>query len=155
MGRLRTEPKKKPLLSKPEYQRIQSVLQEAQRIAKDNHVFWDLDEGERPSKVKKHFLHVARNERIDISIRQVRGAKSLAINFKKPRKTTQTRMSAAESRRRIMKCLQSANQPLKKGQIIKMTGISASTWNIRIKELLNMGKVARHGNRRDTTYTIK
>ena len=153
MGRLRTEPKQKTVVSDSEYRQILTVLQEAQRVAKNNHIFWDLEDGEKASRVKRSFYHVAEREGMSITIRQVRGTKSLALNFKRQKSAASTRMSAKESRDRIMKCLESARKPLKKSEIIRATGISASTWNIRIKELLKTHKVNRHGDRRDTTYT--
>lgn len=154
MGRLRTEPKQKTIVSENEYREILTVLQEAQRAAKDNHIFWDLEDGEKASRVKRSFYHVAEREGMNISIRQVRGTKSLALNFKRPKSATSSRMSAKDSRERILKCLQNARRPLKKSDIIRATNISASTWNIRIKELLKAKLVERHGNRRDTTYTF-
>ncbi|MCB1041413.1 MAG: winged helix-turn-helix transcriptional regulator [Acidobacteria bacterium] len=154
MGRLRTEPKSKTVVSDLEYRQILGVLQEAQRAAKDNNIFFDLEDGEKASRVKRSFYHVAEREGMSITIRQVRGTKSLALNFKRPKTSlSSTRMSAKDSRDRILKCLEQARRPLKKAEIIKSTGISASTWNIRIKELLRAGRVERHGNRRDTTYT--
>lgn len=154
MGKLRKELKKKEFLSGPEYHEILSVLQQAQKAAADHHVYWDLEEGEKIRQVKKSFLYVAEKENIDIKIRQVRGTHSLALQFKKAKNGPHVRMSAAESRRRILKCLENDSRPLKKNRIITQTGISASTWNIRIKELLNAGLVNRHGDRRDTTYTL-
>lgn len=154
MGKLRKELKKKEFLSGPEYHEILSVLQHAQRAAEDHHVFWDLEEGEKIRQVKKSFLYVAQKENIEITIRQVRGTHSLSLSFKKGKNGPHVRMSAAESRRRILKCLENDQRALKKNQIITQTGISASTWNIRIKELLIAGKVIRHGDRRDTTYTL-
>jgi len=153
MGKLRAEPRKRRLLSKSEYETILSVLNNARKAAKDHYVFWDLDEGEKLNAVKKSFLYVADKEGIDLSIRHVRGTNSLVFGFKKVGGSG--RMSANESRRRILECLKQAEGPLKKSQIIKETGISASTWNIRIKELLKSGDVQRHGDRRDTTYTLE
>ncbi|CAM2065925.1 hypothetical protein SCOR_11135 [Sulfidibacter corallicola] len=154
MGKLRTEPKHKSFLKQEEYDDYLGILQEAQRAAEDNNVYWDLEKNEKASQVKKAFLYVSRKENIDVTIRQVRGANSLAFHFKKGKAQGGTRMSAKESRARILKCLKSAGVPLKKNQIIRDTGISASTWNIRIKELLKSKEVKRQGDRRDTTYTV-
>ena len=153
MGRLRTEPKQRNFLTQEEFSELLSVLREAQKASDENHVFFDLDENEKPSQMKKAFIFVARKEGVDVTVRQLRGKRSLAFQFKKGRGGGSTRMSAAESRSRILKCLQTSGSPLKKNQIIKETGISASTWNIRIKELLKDQVVKRHGDRRDTTYT--
>ena len=153
MGKLRTEPKQKSFLTQQEYDELLSVLVDAQKACEENHIFYDLDENEKPSQVKKAFMYVARKGGIDLAIRQIRGARSLVFRFKKNRAPAPTRMSANECRSRILKCLQNSKVPLKKNQIIKETGVSPSTWNIRIKELLKEGLVARHGDRRDTTYT--
>ena len=155
MGKLRTEPKQKSFLTQEEYDHLLSVLKDAQTASQDNHVFWDLDEGEKTAHFKKSFAFVARKADMEVTIRQVRGARSLSFHFKKGKAVGgNARMSAEECRARISKCLQTAGHPLKKNQIIKDTGISSSTWNIRIKELLKAGIVKRHGDRRDTTYTL-
>lgn len=153
MGKLRTEPKQKSFLTQDEYKNLLNTLKEAQKASFEHHVFFDLEPNEKPAQVKKTFNHVARKEGIDVTVRQVRGTRTLAFKFSKAR--ANSRMSAEESQARILKCLKSSKVPLKKNEIIKETGISASTWNIRIKELLKSKKVKRHGERRDTTYTAK
>lgn len=153
MGKLRKEPKQKNLLTKAEFDQLLSILQEAKKSSEDNYLFYDLEDNEKPAKLKKAFNYVARKAGIDVTVRQVRGKRSLSFNFRKGRSGA-PRMSAEESRTRILNCLKDAKSPLKKRQIIHETGVSPSTWNIRIKELLDNGKVTRHGNRRDTTYTI-
>ena len=153
MGKLRTEPKVKSFLSQKEFDELLSVLKEAQKLSDENHVFWDLSPNEKSVTAKKGFAFVARKAGIDVTIRQVRGSHTIAFYFKKNKQGGSTRMSAAESRARILQCLKKGKKPLKKNQIIKETGISSSTWNIRIKELIKDGIVKRHGNRRDTTYT--
>lgn len=157
MGKLRTEPKHKSFLTQEQFEEYAHILKEAQNAADDNHVFWDLEPGEKASKIRKAFVYVAEKQGINVTIRQVRGKDSLAFYFRKGGAAAPGagRMSAQESKNRILKCLKSARKPLKKNQIIKETGISPSTWNIRIKELLEDNEVARQGNRRDTTYTIK
>jgi len=153
MGKLRTEPKQKSFLTQDEYKSLLSALKEAQKASSEHHVFWDMEKDEKPAQIKKSFNYVARKEGMDVTVRQVRGTRSLAFKFSKSRGNS--RMSAEESQARILKCLKNSDKPLKKNEIIKETGISASTWNIRIKELLKNKKVARHGERRDTTYTLK
>ncbi|MCB1050773.1 MAG: hypothetical protein H6510_10860 [Acidobacteria bacterium] len=154
MGKLRTEPIHKRIMSEHEYQRISHVLHTAFKAAKDNNIYWDLEEGERASAVRKSFLYVAKKENLNISIRRVRGEHSLAIHFLETKAKPTLRIAAEESRRRIIKLLAQARKPLKKSQIIRETQIAASTWNLRIKELVNAGVVERHGDRRDTTYTL-
>jgi len=154
MGALRTEPKHKSFLTQEEFDEIHGVLKEAQRLSEDNHVFYDMGQNERPGQAKKAFVFVARKADFDVTVRQVRGANSLAFYFKKNKAAGSSRMTANESRNRIIRCLDNAGKPLKKNQIIKETGASPSTWNIRIKELLKEKEVKRHGDRRDTTYTL-
>ena len=154
MGKLRTEPKVKPFLTDKEYHEHLEVLKEARNASYNNHVFWDLEKGENASWVRKAFLHVADKENINVTIRRGRGSSSLAFSFKEKEKPTSSRMSATESRNRIVKALASAKKPLQKAEIIATTGISPSTWNIRIKELMGNGKVERRGDRRDTKYSL-
>jgi len=151
MGQLRTEPKHKSFLSQEQYDKLLSELQSAKSASEDHHVFYDLEGDEKPAFFKKAFAYVAKKSGMDVKVRQVRGKNSLAFQFKRPR--AGVRMSAPESRQRILKCLKSSGEPLKKNQIIKETGVSPSTWNLRINELLDSGSVVRHGQRRDTTYT--
>ena len=153
MGKLRTEPKYVSFLSPQEYDFFVSVLQEAQKESENNHVFWDMDEEEKPAHAKKAFTYVARKVGIDVTIRQVRGTKSLAFQFKKGKRPSGRRISAAECSTRILQCLEAAGEPVKKIRILKETGISPSTWNMRIKDLIERGLVKRHGQRRDTTYS--
>ena len=153
MGKLRTEPKHRGFLPPDEFDAYSTVIQEAHKASENNHVFWDMDENEKPSHSKKAFLYVARKMGIDLSIRQVRGSKSLAFSFKKGKRLSGTRISASECRSRILRCLECAEQPLKKNQILKETGISPSTWNIRIKDMISEGLVQIHGSRRDTAYS--
>jgi Fic family protein len=152
MGKLRTVPKYQSFLSQEEYDAYLKVLQDAQKAAESNHVFYDLEEDEKPSKVKKALNYVARKLNLEVTIRQVRGSRSLALTFRKGRAPSQGRMSAEESRNRILKCLRSHGGPMKKNEILRQTGVSPSTWNIRIKELIAEGLIVRHGERRDTTY---
>ena len=153
MGRLRTEPKHRSFIDTEQYEEYLATLREAQNAADEHYVYWDLDDKEKAAQVKKAFNFVAKKEGIEVMVRQMRGSRTLAFQFKKNKGGGSSRMSADESRRRILKCLRSSDTPLKKNQIIKDTGISPSTWNIRIKELLENGEVKRKGDRRDTTYT--
>lgn len=152
MGMLRTEPKVKPFLTEKEFQECLKVLSEAQNAATNHHVYWDLETSEDPSRVRKAFLYVAEKEGINVTIRRVRGSQSLTFAFKENNRGTPSRMSASECRNRIMNALNAANKPLQKSEIIAATGISPSTWNIRIKELMSCGEVVRSGDRRDTKY---
>lgn len=155
MGKLRKEPKEKPFLSEKEYKDFRENLMEAKKAANHNHVYWDLDPNENGNHSRKAFLHVAEKESIPVTIRRVRGTHSLAFTFKDASKSSSTRMSAEECRERIMNVLRKAKKPLQKSEIISVAGVSSSTWNIRIKELIKAGKVQRQGDRRDTKYFIE
>jgi len=112
MGKLRTEPKQKSFLTQDEYKALLNTLKDAQKAASDNHVYFDLESNEKPAQIKKSFNFVARKEGIDVTVRQVRGTRSLAFKFVKSRGNS--RMSADESQARILKCLKTSKKPLKK-----------------------------------------
>ena len=154
MGSLRCEPKVKPFLSDKEYQDCLKVLKDAQGASLESHVFFDMDSNENANKVRKSFLHVAQKEGIPVTIRRERGSQSLSLSFKDAGRSAPSRMSASECRHRIISALSNAKRALQKSEIISITGISPSTWNIRIKELMKAGKVSRHGDRRDTKYSL-
>jgi predicted transcriptional regulator len=154
MGRLRTEPKVKSFLSDEEYQTYQQVLEDAIDAASENDVYFDLEPHENPAQVRKALMYIAEEEGISVKISRKRGEHSLAFSFKTDNRLgSANRMSADESRRRIMNALKDAGGPLKKSEIIAKTNISSSTWNIRVRELLESGEVTKSGDRRDTTYT--
>lgn len=154
MGKLRTEPKAKSLLNDNDYDKYKEILEEAQDAADDHDIFFDLEEGEQPAKVRKALSYVAEQEGIVVKISRKRGEDSLVFNFKTSSRSNSNRMSAEESRRRILNALKDAKKPIKKGEIISKTNISASTWNIRVKELVDEGKVVKDGERRDTVYSL-
>lgn len=154
MGKLRKEPKTKPFLNDAEYEHYSGILNEAKNAAVDNHVYYDLESGEKPSRVRKAFMFVAEKENVAVNIRRERNSGSLVFNFSGSSKNTTSRMSAEESRKRIINALSNAKKPLQKAEVISTTGISPSTWNIRIKELIADGKVRRTGDRRDTKYSL-
>lgn len=151
MGKLRTEPKVKTL-SAEKYREVAEVLREAQRFANDSHIFWDMDESENSAKTKRDFLHVAQKEGIGLKIRQPRKSTTLQLIFAEPE--VKTRLSAGDARERILGVLTGADKPMKKGEILALTGISTSSWNMRIRELISQKKVIRDGNRRDTVYRL-
>lgn len=155
MGRLRIEPKVKPLLTDEQYSFYKGILIEAQSAANRNHVYWDLEAGEKASVVRKGFAYVAEKEGIGLAVRSKRGSNSLQLQFSSGgAKVSSGRMSAEESRKRIVDALRSAGEPLQKSDLIAATSVSPSTWNFRIKELLGDGTVVRHGAGRQTTYSL-
>lgn len=163
MGKLRIEPKVKPPVTKEEYEYYKGVLNEALGAADTNHVFYDLEKNDDPRKVRKALKYVAQEEGTDLIIRANRDKNSLALKFRQSRRpraaegaaASSGRISAEESRSRIVSALGSTKEPLKKSVIISATGVSPSSWNLRIKELLDEGTVRRHGSGRETTYSLK
>ena len=153
MGKLRLIPKKKAALSREKYEEYALILKEARMASEEHEVFWDLSPKEKGNQVRKDFNYVAQKEAIPVIIRQLRKARSLAFKFTGGTKD-RTRISADESKRRILTSLVSAERPLRKSEIVKFAGISPSTWNLRIKELLADGSVKREGDRRDSTYSL-
>ena len=152
MGKLRFEPKTKPLVSKEEYQTYKENLLKAQAGSLKNYVYWDLDSNENPSKARKIFLHIADKEGLNMVARADRKNNFLCLTFNKAAKASPNRLTAEDSRNRILEVLRSTNHPLKKAEIIQEAGISTSTWNLRIKELLASENIKREGTGRDTKY---
>ena len=158
MGVLRTEPKKRSVMTKEEYMALFAILRDAREVAKTKHSFYDMEDGELVISIKKKFQLVAQKESIDVIIRRVRGTNSLSFTFPKMSKrneTRRTRISSHECKRRILTVLEGSGTPMRKNEIIRSAGISGSTWNTRIKELLSEGCVTRQGQRRETRYTFK
>lgn len=159
MGSLRIESREKPPLTDAEYENYYQNIKKARDAAEDNHIYWDLDSGEKAAAVRRAFLYVAESENIDLTVRKVRGTASLLLSFseksKVGRKRTSGRMSAETCRELILETLANSDGPLQKGDILKATGISASSWNLRIRELLASGEVSKEGDRRDTRYELK
>lgn len=156
MGKLRIEPKVKPLLNEKEYNFYKSILEEARTKAQENRIFWDLEPGENPRKARKAFLHVAEKEGINLRIVAKRDKNCLFLNFQEGKSSGRQgrRMPAEESRERILNALRTSKSPMKRSQIIKKAEISPSNWNIRVRELLKKGSVAREGTGRNTRYYI-
>ncbi|MDJ0835095.1 MAG: hypothetical protein QNK37_01180 [Acidobacteriota bacterium] len=153
MGKLRLEPKKQSM-DADRYAKLRKTLQSARSAAADARVFWDLDEGENINEVRRDFQEVAEKEKIALVIRRPRGKKCLEFKFEKDAVVTPKRIPATESQNRIVNILEEAGEPLRKGDIVSRAGISSSTWNARIKELLKTGKVIREGTLRDSTYRL-
>ena len=151
MGQLRIEPRPGVGVPPEEYKALKAALLEAERVSEESHIFWDLDEEEVPSEAKKALKYVADKEGINVTISQVRGTRTLHFRFGS---RTSTRMSAEESNARIMDYLTKAKGPVKKGQIIKETGVSPSTCHARINDLIKEGRVIRTGQHRRARYTL-
>jgi hypothetical protein len=154
MGKLRIEPKFKPLLSDQEYDFYKDVLAEAHRAAPEHNLYWDLESGEKVRDVRKAFQYVAEKEGIALKIRGQRGSSSLKLSFPEEVKTKPGRMPAAESKESILNAISAAGRPIQKAEIITSAGISPSSWNVRIKELLADGQVIREGSGRQAHYSL-
>ena len=160
MGQLRSEPKRKLLIEQEQYDKLLGVLHQAQGISEDNNVFWDLDEDEDPVKTRKEFVYVAKKADVPVIVRRIRNTKSLTFLFLESGPKRKKRMSVEECKRRILTALSSAGEAMSKSEIVSTSDISASTWNIRIRELLTEGKVkrvhrvAKDGQRGGTVYAL-
>jgi hypothetical protein len=154
MGKLRFEPKVKPPVDREEYQTYKDILLKALPAAGDNNVYYDLEKGEKLIKVRKALQYIAEREGIDLSVRAKRGENTLSLKFGAPAKSGTGRISAKDSRNRIVSVLSGAKTPMQKSDIIAAAGVSPSTWNLRIKELLDDRTVKRHGTGRQTAYSL-
>jgi hypothetical protein len=154
MGKLRFEPKVKPPVEREDYQTYRDILLKALPAAGENHVYYDLEKGEKLVKVRKALQYVAQKEGLDLSIRAKRGEDTLALKFEGPTKSVGGRISAKDSRNRIVSVLSGSKNPMRKSDIIAAAGVSPSTWNLRIKELLDDRTVKRHGTGRQTAYSL-
>lgn len=157
MGKLRLEPKTKPPVSEKQYEYYAGVLRDAQDAYVGNNVFYDLDEGESPRKVRKAMLYVGEKEGLDVKVRSARGAKSLVLKFEsiKAAPVAGGRTTASDARKRIINVLSASQVPLQKSVVVDRAGISTATWNLRIKELMEDGTVRKVGLGRQTAYTLK
>ncbi|MDJ0835439.1 MAG: winged helix-turn-helix transcriptional regulator [Acidobacteriota bacterium] len=156
MGKLRLEPKIKAM-DREHYNMLLETLKEARSATRHARVFWDLEEGENASAVRRDFMHVAQKEKIALTIRRPRGASALELRFDDKGAVvdnTPKRIPAEESRNRILKVLEESNGPMRKADIVSASEISSSTWNARIKELMAEGRVKRKGRQREATYTL-
>jgi predicted transcriptional regulator len=147
---LRIEPKVKPF-DPDKYAEIKAILTQAQAAAMDAYIFWDLDEDEDPSRTRKDFLYVAEREQMSVVIRRRQGSRSLRLLFNPE---LRKRISAQESRDRMVAFLRRQTSPVSKTEILEGTGLGTATWNLRIRELTQSGQVKRIGNRRTTTYCL-
>jgi len=156
MGKLRIEPKIKPILDEAEFGFYKTILHEAKRKAQKNIVFWDMDPGEDIKQTKKAFAWVAEKEGINLTVRAKRGSHTLTLSFKDTpgQKKQGKRISAEECIHRITGALRNSDSPLNKSQIVSAAGISSSTWNVRVKEMLAKGKISKKGSGRQTTYYL-
>jgi len=151
MGAIRVEPAKEAMPGE-EYRKLKNAIVEAWGAIDDYRVFWDLDEGENPNRVKESFKLVAEKEGIPLRIRRVRGQRTLELSFDVEDSSGPS--LTGDTRERILAALAESDAPMSRADIVAVTGISASAWNRRIKELVDEGKVVKLGWRRDSTYRL-
>lgn len=152
MGKLRIVPAKEVM--KPErFKAILNILKNAEKGARDSHIFYDLDKEENGAQVRKDFLYVAQKEGIPLSIKKLRKSNSLELIFK-PGEKKSGRMSAEVYKKRVLDVLAESKVPMKKGAIIEKGELNGATWNVRITELVENGDVNRKGSRRQAVYSL-
>jgi hypothetical protein len=154
---LRFELKKEfqPPVSDDEYQDLKRLLQKASKKAAQHHVFWDIEEGETKAVVRKKLLYVAEQEQISVNIQSLRKQNSLRLKFPAATKAKATkRLSADEARRQILNVLEKSVTPLSRREILSLTGVNPSSWNLRALELLGKGKIQKVGSGRNTKYIL-
>ena len=153
MPKLRLEPKVKAPITEAEYGQYKDLLRTAKANAEDHHVFVDLEEGENSSYVRKAINYVAEKEGVSLRVTLRRLQNTFSLSFGKS-DTSPSRRSASEARGLIVEALKKAGTQLQRSEILRRTGLSAGTWNIRIRELLRAGLVKKDGKGRDTSYRV-
>ena len=154
MPKLRFEPKIKPPVSDEEYKQYKEILSQGQENSKENNVFMDLEESDNPAYIRRAVLYVAEKEGISVKATHRRKDNSFMLAFSATG-TSGVRKSAEEARDLILGTLKEAGDYLKRSDILKKTGITAASWNVRIRELVKAGLVRRQGKGRETSYTVK
>ncbi len=130
------------------------LLGEAQKNSGENNVFMDLEESDNPAYIRKAVLYVAGKEGINVKATHRRKENAFVLSFGESGRSG-VRKSAEEARDLILGTLKDAGDYLKRSDILKKTGITAASWNVRIRELVKAGLVRRQGRGRDTSYTVK
>ena len=153
MGKLRLEPLEEKMNSEL-FDQYAELLEEARRAGNENRIYYDLEKGEKPAKVKKDMLYVAEQKKINLSVRRPRGSSTLELIFDGSEEPSGKRMPADEARKRIVDAIKNAGEPVDKATVVAEAGISPGTWNLRIRELVGDGTVVRVGQRREARYKL-
>lgn len=154
MGTLRLEPKA-TLMDAKRYAHLASTLREGRIVSQQNQVFYDLSNHETKPQTKKDLLEVAEKEGIQLQVRGLKGSQSLALLFDQaPTPKPSPRLDPETYHQKVIEVLARSDRPLQKREILAETGMSASSWNLRIKELLRSGRVQRQGLRREAVYFL-
>jgi len=161
LGKLRIEPKSKPPVTREEYGVYRKLLTEARNASNGNNVFYDLDKGEKPRKVRAAILYVASAEGIDVRVRVHRKQSCLSLAFPGSSSrselppSSRTRIPPAQARERIVRALKGRGSPTSKAEILAESKVSPTVWNLRVNELLDSGKIRRHGRGPNTSYSLR
>jgi hypothetical protein len=161
LGKLRIEPKKKPPVNREEYSFYRKLLAEARSVSDGNNIYYDLEKSEKPGKVRGAILYVAALEGIDVVVRVNRKQNNLSLDFRDATATADVasslaaRISPAKARDRIVRALKARKGPRSKGEILAESRVSPTIWNLRVNELMDEGKICRHGRGPNTSYSIK
>ena len=155
MGKIRVEPKAKGM-NQQKYQELSTLLHEARKAAGENRVYYDLEPEEKGSATRQDLNYVARKEGINVRIRKLRKQHALELNFQDNggRPGGNARIPAEDFKQRVLDTLESSGRPMKRGEILRETGLSASSWHVRIIELLKEGRVKKEGERRQAVYSL-
>jgi hypothetical protein len=153
--RFELKEKFKSPVSDPEYKELSNILKLAKEKSKKHHVFWDLDRNESRRKTKRKLQYVAEKEGLRLKVVSLRNQDSLRLTFpedtgKPPSK--RKRLSAEEAREQILAALAKAKTPLSRQEILEITEVNASSWNLRVLELLGKRKIQKVGSGRATRY---
>lgn len=140
-------------ISEEEYERILGILRQARSVAADNDVFWDLEGHEDVNQVVKGFRYVAAREGIDVDIAPVEGKQSLTLFFRKPY-VRKPRIDGEQYKAAILEVLSESGEKLTKSDILQRGELSPSAWYLRIRELVEEGKVVREGDRGQAVYYL-
>ena len=156
MVRLIFESKFKPPVTDEEYKVHAALLKEAEKGSGKNIVVKIDLEGEDSKKFRKGLLYVAEQEGIGILLSYKRSEGLYTLRFRgasAPASRT-ARISAEESRAKILGVLKASGRSMTKSEILEEAGISGSVWNLRIKELIKSGDVKKKGALRNTKYSV-
>jgi hypothetical protein len=146
--RFELKKKSKPPVSDVEYKDLKRLLHQAQKKAAKHHVFWDCDEDENKSDVKKKLQYVARQERIPLTIQSLSKRNALRLTFSVGQKP----LGADQAREQVLDALRKSDVPLSRKEVLELTEVTPTSWSLSIKKLLEEGLVRRVGTKPQTKY---
>jgi hypothetical protein len=125
---------------------------ELSRNVPDHHIEWIADPGENLKHAKSMFEKVAKRKGLVLHLKRLRGRRGFRMVIHEPEDLAPLDVSAYHNK--IMEVLNRAAEPLSRSRIVEEGNLDDVHWNIRIKELVNAGKVIKSGNRRSTVYYL-